>query len=144
MDKIFRRTKFSTPCLNFDSFGPIFAWLLYWNIGQNFRRTKCFVAQNYRHQAEISTLLSDEFLSDNVPCYPAYLRTPFMGVYAPIRIRAHCGLGHIFKKIICVKATLKNFLFPVPTRITFGSTSKTILFLYFINQLCSKCISSLF
>ena len=31
-----------------------------------FRRTKCFVGQNFRHQAEISTLLSEEFLSDKV------------------------------------------------------------------------------
>ena len=50
----------------FRQFCPIFTWLLYWNIGQNFRRTKCFVGQNFRHQAEISTLLSDEFLSDKV------------------------------------------------------------------------------
>ena len=35
-------------------------------IGQNFRRTKYFVGQNFRHQAKISTLLSDEFLSDKV------------------------------------------------------------------------------
>ena len=76
LDKIFRRTKFSTPSPNFDNFVrflpdfcieildkifdgqnissnkifdtkpkfrqfcPIFAWLLYWNSGQNFRRTK--------------------------------------------------------------------------------------------------------
>ena len=45
---------------------PIFAWLLYWNIGQSFRRTKVFVGQNFRHQADISTILSDEFLSDKV------------------------------------------------------------------------------
>merc|ERR1719318_2557226 len=28
-------------------------------VGQNFRRTKYFVGQNFLHQAEISTLLSD-------------------------------------------------------------------------------------
>ena len=36
-------------------FCPIFAWLLCWNIGQNFR-----------HQAEISTILSTKYLSDKV------------------------------------------------------------------------------
>ena len=57
-DKIFvgqnfrHQAEISTIC-------PIFAWLLYWNIGQNFRRTKFFVG----HKAEISTILSDEFLS---------------------------------------------------------------------------------
>ena len=90
-DKIFHQNKFSTLSWNFDNFVrfspdfcieildkifdtkpkflqfcPIFAWLLYWNIGQNFRRTKFFVGQNFRHQAEISTILSDEFLSDKV------------------------------------------------------------------------------
>ena len=35
-------------------------------VGQNFRWTKFFVGQNFRHQAEISTILSDEFLSDKV------------------------------------------------------------------------------
>ena len=30
-----------------------------------FRQTKCF-GQNFRHQAEISTILSDEFLSNKV------------------------------------------------------------------------------
>ena len=35
-------------------------------MGQNFRRTKFVVGQNFRHQAEISTILSDEFLSDKV------------------------------------------------------------------------------
>ena len=44
----------------------IFASLLYWNMGQNFRRTKYFVRQNFRHQVEISTILSDEFLSNKV------------------------------------------------------------------------------
>ena len=58
----------------FRQFCPIFAWFLYWNIGQNFRRTKRFVGQNFRHQAEISTLLSDKFLSDKV-C--ANLFTPY-------------------------------------------------------------------
>ena len=45
--------------LRFRQFCLIFAWLLYWNIGQNFQRTKHFVGQNFRHHAEISTLLSD-------------------------------------------------------------------------------------
>ena len=35
----------------------------YWT---KFRRTKYFVGQNFQHQAEISTVLSDEFLSDKV------------------------------------------------------------------------------
>ena len=65
------RTKFSSDKIfdikqKFWQFRPIFAWILYWNIGQNFRRTKCFVGHNFRHQAEISTLLSDAFLSDKV------------------------------------------------------------------------------
>ena len=50
----------------FRHFCPIFAWILYWNIGQNFRRPKFFVGQNFRHQVEISTILSDESLSDKV------------------------------------------------------------------------------
>ena len=50
----------------FRHFCPIFAQLLYWNIGQNFRQTKFFVGQNFWHQAEISTTLCDEFLSDKV------------------------------------------------------------------------------
>ena len=59
-NKIFdTKPKFRQVC-------PVFAWLLYWNIGQNFRRTKFFVGQNFRHQPKISTLLSDEFLSDKV------------------------------------------------------------------------------
>ena len=70
-DKIFAGQNISSDKIfdtkpKFRQFCPIFAWLLYWNIGQNFRRTKCFVGQNFRHQAEISTLLSDEFLSDKV------------------------------------------------------------------------------
>ena len=32
-------------------------------VGQNFRRTKHFDGQNFRHQDKISTILSDEFLS---------------------------------------------------------------------------------
>ena len=64
-DKIFdTKPKFRHFCL-------IFAWLLYWNIGQSFRLTKFFVRQNLRHQAEISTILSHEFLSDKV--YNNYL-----------------------------------------------------------------------
>ena len=30
------------------------------NVGQNFRRTKFFVGQNFRHHRKISSLLSDE------------------------------------------------------------------------------------
>ena len=72
-DKIFDGQNISSDKIfdtkpKFRHFCPIFAWLLYWNIGQNFRRTKFFVGQNFRHQAEISTILSDEFLSDKV-CY---------------------------------------------------------------------------
>ena len=37
-----------------------FAWLLYWNIGQNFRRTK------FLTPSQISTILSDKFLSNKV------------------------------------------------------------------------------
>ena len=59
-------TKFSTNKIfdtkpKFRQFCPIFAWLLYQNSGQNFGRTKVFVGQNFRHQAKISTFLSDEF-----------------------------------------------------------------------------------
>ena len=32
-------------------------------IGQNFRRTKFFGGQNFRHQVEISAVLSDEMFS---------------------------------------------------------------------------------
>ena len=35
-------------------------------VGQNFRQTKFFFGQNFRHQAKISSILSDEFLSDKV------------------------------------------------------------------------------
>ena len=71
LDKIFDGQNFSSDKIfdtkpKFRHFCPIFVWLLYWNIGQNFRRTKFFVGQNFRHQAEISTILSDEFLSDKV------------------------------------------------------------------------------
>ena len=57
-DKIsFDKIYCTTP--KFRQFCPIFAWLLYWNIGQHFRRTNFFLGQNFRHQAEISTILSD-------------------------------------------------------------------------------------
>ena len=62
-DKIFAGQNIS-PDKTFDikpkirQFCPVFAWLLYWNIGQNFRLTKFFVGQKFRHQAEISTILS--------------------------------------------------------------------------------------
>ena len=75
LDKILDRQNFSSDKIfdtkpKFRQCCPIFAGLLYWNIGQNFRRTKVFVGQNFRHQAEISTLLSDEFLSDKVTVDP--------------------------------------------------------------------------
>ena len=75
----FRRTKYFVGKIfdtkpKFRQFCPIFAWLLYWNIGQIFQRTKWFVGQNFRHQAKISTLLSDEFLSDIVSHIVPFLR----------------------------------------------------------------------
>ena len=60
MDKIFRRTKFSTPSWNFDNFVrflPDFCTEIL---------DKIFDGQNVRHQFEISTILSNEFLSDKV------------------------------------------------------------------------------
>ena len=59
-DKILdTKPKFRQLCL-------IFAWLFYWNIEQNFRRIKLFLGQNFQRQAEMSTILPDEFLSDKV------------------------------------------------------------------------------
>ena len=66
----FRRTKhlsykiFDTK-QRFRQFCPIFAWLLY---RQSFWRKFFFVRQNFRHHAEITTMLSDEFLSNKVAC----------------------------------------------------------------------------
>ena len=73
----FRRTKFSTDKIfdgqnissdkifdtkpKFRHFCTIFAWLLYWNIGQNFRRTKFFVGGNFRHRVEISKIFPTNF-----------------------------------------------------------------------------------
>ena len=58
------KPKFRQFCLN---------WLLYWNIGQNFRREKFFVGWNFRYWVKISTILSDEFLSGNVfPILPTF------------------------------------------------------------------------
>ena len=57
-DKIFVGQNIST--LLFDFYLTFV--LKYW--------TKCFVGQNFRHQAEISTLLSDELLSDKVSAGP--------------------------------------------------------------------------
>ena len=59
-------TKFSTDKifdtkLKFRHFCTIFAWLLYWNIGQNFRRTKFFVGGNFRHRVEISKIFPTNF-----------------------------------------------------------------------------------
>ena len=62
-------------------------------MGQNFRRTKCFVGQNFRHQAEISTLLSDEFLSDKVP----HENNPIAAMLKPIELYPNffCFVGVI-------------------------------------------------
>ena len=59
-DEIFRWTKFLTPNRNFDNFVRFLPDLCIEILD------KIFDGQNFRHQAEISTLLFDEFLSDKV------------------------------------------------------------------------------
>ena len=67
-NKIFdTKTKFRQFC-------PIFAWLLCCNIGQYFRRTKCFVGQNFWHKAEILTILSDFYLTFLLKYWTKFLK----------------------------------------------------------------------
>ena len=89
-DKIFdTKSKFRQFC-------PIFAWLLHWNIGQYFRRTKFFVGQDIRHQAEISTILSNEFLSHKVPVLRLhyirrYLKAGTQGIFVKTYPNQRCS-----------------------------------------------------
>ena len=69
----------SIPCrftlsVIFSKFIP----LLYIEIGQNIRRTRIFIEQNYCYQAEMTLILSNEYLCDKV-CY--YTRNNF---YIPV------------------------------------------------------------
>ena len=56
----FRRTKFSTRTRNFDTFVRFLSDFCIEILD------KIFDGHNFRHQAKISTILSDEFLSDKV------------------------------------------------------------------------------
>ena len=64
----------------FRQFCPIFVWLLYWNNGQNFRRTK------FSTPSQILTVLSDEFLSEKV-CFHCYKNSEQMNTKNDVDIR---------------------------------------------------------
>ena len=64
-DKIFRRTKVSTPSRNFDNFVRFLPYFCIEILDKIFDG-KFFVGQKFRHQAEILTVLSNEFLSNKV------------------------------------------------------------------------------
>ena len=65
-DKIFRRTKFSTPSRNFDNFVQFLADFCIEILDKIFDGQSYSSKKNFRHQVEILTILSDEILSNKV------------------------------------------------------------------------------